>query len=94
MLSCLAALQRLESLTTELADSHRELAQILAAEKECKVRTWVESQETTLGARERQGDSMALGLTVDAIRLKGEIAALEAERTYLLIIIEHIRDGS
>ncbi len=32
---------------------------------------------------------MAMGLTLDAIKLKGEINALEAERTYLLIVIEH-----
>lgn len=84
-----AALDRMGSLTEELMAAHRELAMVLAAEKQAKVGAWLESQEGTVSARDRQSDFNALGLTVDALKLKGEINALEAERSYLTLILTY-----
>lgn len=89
MLTRSAALSQLEYTTTELASSHRELAQLLAAEKEGKIRSWVASEESSVTSRDRWADHMVMDLTLDIIKLKGEINALEATRTYLVIVIEH-----
>lgn len=84
-----AALSNLETTTTELASSHRELAQLLAAEKEGKIRSWVASEDTSVTSRDRWADHMVMDLTLDIIKLKGEIAALEATKTYLMVAIEY-----
>lgn len=89
MLTRHSALQQLEQVTKELAACHRELAQVLMAEKEGRVRTFMASDAAAVNARDRQADINVVDLSVDAIKLKGEIAALEAERTYLVIVIEH-----
>lgn len=89
MLTRTSALLQLESTTKELAACHRELAQVLMAEKEGRVRTYLESNETSVSGRDRQADYNVLGLSTDTLKLKGEIAALEAEIRYLLIMVEH-----
>lgn len=89
MLTRSSALQQLESTTKELAACHRELAQVLMAEKEGRVRTYLESNETSVSGRDRQADYNVLSLSTDSLKLKGEIAALEAEVRYLIIVVEH-----
>lgn len=89
MLTRPAALERLEAVSSELQILHRELATTLAAEKSAKVHAWAESNEPTLGARERIADFNALDLTLDVITLRGEIAANEAERGYLIEVIAY-----
>ncbi len=83
------ALQRLGEVTEELQQLHRELASLLAAEKSARIAAWVESDETTVTARDRVADFNALNLTLDIIKIKGEIAAFEAEVRYLVIVVEH-----
>lgn len=89
MLTRHSALLQLELTTKELAACHRELAQVLMAEKEGRVRTYLASNESAINARDRQADVNVLDLTRDALKLKGEIAAYEAEVRYLVIVIEH-----
>lgn len=89
MFTRLAALTQLEQVSKDLAACHRELAQVLMAEKEGRVRTFMASNEGAVNARDRQADINVLDLSVDILKLKGEIAALEAERAFLVILIEH-----
>lgn len=89
MLSKQAVLQQLESVTTELAACHRELAQLLMAEKEGKVRSWVESNEDTVTSRDRWSDFHVLDHSLEVLRIKGEVLAHEATLRYLTLLLEH-----
>lgn len=85
-------LDRLHALTTELADDHRELATVLRSENECRVQTWM-STEGTDGQRSHAARLQALSFSSDVFTIKGNIAALETERTYLLTVIEAMRNA-
>lgn len=73
------ALARHRAVTVELMDLHRELAQLLAAEKEAKVRAYAQAQGTDKN-REQTASFNALNLTTDIFKLKGEIEAWNALR--------------
>lgn len=88
MLTRIEALAQLELATKELAACHRELAQVLMAEREGRVRSYLQSDETSVSGRDRQADVNVLDLTLDMLKIKGEIAALEADRDYLGMVIQ------
>lgn len=78
------ALARLSELSAELAQTHRELCDLLVAEHQAKTQAWFESQSQYIKERDRIAEFNALPLSLDVIKLKGEIAALEAERVFLI----------
>lgn len=80
-------LSRFAEVARELMSAHRELATLLAAEHEAKVTSWFEAQEDTLKARDRIADFNAMPLTLDIIKLKGEITALREEKDWLTILL-------
>lgn len=82
-------LQRLNQLAAELAQAHRELADLLATEHEAKVQSWFASDETTIQGRDRIASLNALHLSLDIIKQKGEIAAMMEERDNLRFQVEH-----
>lgn len=77
------ALAKLSDISSSLATSHRELADLLSAEHNAKTRAWFEATSQYISERDRIADLNALDLSLDIIKLKGEIAALEAERSFL-----------
>lgn len=86
------SLVRLSEVTRLLSENHRELAQVLAAEREGKVESWMSSEHTSIQARDRTADAYAVSLTVDVFKLKGEIAALEVEERYLYFLLSRGED--
>lgn len=79
---------RLTAVTNDLLIKHRELGELVAAEKEGRVRGYFEADETSVSAREKVADFQVLDLTTDIIRLKADIAALEVEWKYLMAVFE------
>ncbi len=84
-----ASLDQLGALTANLAAKRQELALVLAAEHEAKIQSWFAADEDTLKGRDRIADFNALHLTLDIIKLKGEILALEDERVYQLEVVHY-----
>lgn len=82
------AFERMFCLTEELASLHRELAQILMAEKEGRVQSYIASDETSIQGRDRVADFQVAPLSIDALKIKGEIAALNEEKHVLSLLIE------
>lgn len=84
----LPLLERYENVTAHLRDARLELAQIVTAEREQKLRGFVESSETSISAREKTAAYMAFDCTRDAIQLQAQIAVLEDERDYLKVALD------
>lgn len=81
-------LSSLAMCVSELAGFHRELSQVLLAEKQAKAQAWMGSDETSIQGRDRAADHFALALSCDVIKLKGDIAACQEERDFLLLLID------
>ncbi len=82
-------MEALGKLTADLQEQRRQLALVLAAEHEAKIKSWMAADEGTLKGRDRIADFNSMHLTLDIIKLKGEIAALEDERTFLLELVHY-----
>ena len=82
------AWQRLEALTARLAQCHRELGELLAAETEGRIRAFAESDDDSVSGRDRYAQFVVLDLTRDILKLKAEAKALEFEWKYLLTLVE------
>lgn len=78
-------LARFGALSLELQMAHRELATLIAAEHEAKVRTWFAADDDSVKGRDRVAEFNALDLTLDIMRLKGEIAAMREEKDWLSV---------
>ncbi len=78
-------LARFGEVSAELQMAHRELATLLAAEHEAKVKSWFAANDDTIKGRDRVAEFNALDLTLDVIKLKGDIAALREEKDWLAI---------
>lgn len=81
------ALEELETVATDLANSHRGLAELLAAEHTARVQAWFQSDAQYVTERDRIAEFNTLHLTPEVIKLRGEIAALEARRAFLEFLI-------
>lgn len=81
------ALNRYRIISEELSQLHRELAQLVAAEVDGRIQAYLNSEETSVQARDREASAFVVGHTVEVIRLKGEVSALEEEKSYLLYIL-------
>lgn len=77
------ALTRLQEVVFDLSSKHKELASLTAAEHAGKIQAWFGSDVSTLKERDQLAAFHAVDLTVDIIRLKGEIKSLEEERDFL-----------
>ena len=84
MLSRGDVLIRLREVTSELSGLHRELATVLIAEAKAKAEAWRDTDASSVAAADREARYRAVDYTLEAIRLKGEIAAFEAEQTFLV----------
>lgn len=81
------ALERYFDVTRELSSLHRELAEILIAEKDGRIRSYMASDETSVTGRERVADFHVLNLSLDVLKIKGEIAALNEEKEALYLLL-------
>ena len=79
---------RLAVVNEDISIRHRELGELIAAETEGRVRAFESSHESTVTGRDRYASLLVLDLTVDIIKIKGEIRALENEQKYLLARVE------
>jgi hypothetical protein len=82
---------RFREVTLELADLHRELAQVRMAEKQAKVEVWRNAPVDAPVTHTREVASMNAGtFSVDAIRIQGDIDAYREEKDFL---VEALRMG-
>lgn len=84
-----AHLDRLRSISTELGQLQKELAQVLIAERQAKLQAWMANEQSSVQARDRYADFNAVGYTVDVFRLRADILALEAERDYIHFAVKY-----
>lgn len=81
------ALDELEIVAGNIAGLQVDLAQTLAAEHEAKVTAWFASDSSFIGERDRIAEHNSLNLSLDVIRLKGDLAAAESRRSFLEFVI-------
>jgi hypothetical protein len=74
----------LADITVQLTRSHRELGELLAAEREGRIMAYQMTDETSVSAKDRAADVAVLPLSIDIIKLKCEIKALEVEWQFLM----------
>lgn len=80
-------LQELEEITTALAGLHKELAEIQAAETRGRLEHQQWSEEQTVTGRKQYADYQVVDLSVDRIKIQGEIAALRERKDFLMVAI-------
>lgn len=78
------ALTQLEDLTADLAQMHLELGELVAAEKEQRVRAYEDSGMDSVSAADRYADAAVLDLATEIIKLKSEIRASEVQWEFLM----------
>ena len=84
-----ALLEELEQVSYRIANEHRELGQLLLAEKQAKVHGFAGAATLkTISERENVGALQALNITEDIFKARSELASLEARRDYLRVAIE------
>lgn len=77
---------RLGDIATELGQLTREMYMLIGHEKTAKLTAWVSSDDRSTTGREKWADYQALNTSVEILNIKGEIAALEAERDFLCLL--------
>lgn len=80
---------RYAAVVAELQSVHRDLALALVAELQARTHGWVNSPETSATGRERDASAQAASFTAEVLNVKGEVAALECERDFLLTCITY-----
>ena len=75
---------RLDELTSDLAQMRLELGELLAAERVQRVRAFADSGADSVSAADRYADEVSLDLAESIIKLKAEIAAAEVAWEFLL----------
>lgn len=82
------ALDRLADTVEALASAHRQLADVSALEHRQRTETWIRHlNESSDRKRDKIADNNTLDLHDDLCRLRGEVAALAAERDYLTFLL-------
>ncbi len=84
-------LTRLEEVSRNLRIFYREYAQIVTAERQQKADIYLNAAAPSHGERQGIATAQTASLTSEALLLKGEIDALEEERSHLRFLIE--QDG-
>lgn len=88
-----AGINRLEELTTSLRLAYRDLGTLQAAEVQNRADAWRASQDTTVNGRQNFSVHMTAETSAEVLQLKGDIAALEAERTFLVFVLDLMVKG-
>lgn len=88
-----AALAELEDVAQEISNLHLQLAELLHAEHNAKTRSWFDSNSQYVTERDRIAEFNALDLTLDIIKLRGELAAADSRRSFLTTLIQWSTDG-
>lgn len=83
---------RLYELAQETIPLHRELADLVATEREGRLHAYMNSQEKSATARDQEAQYQLIGATTEIIKLKGEIAALNEERDFLKELWQVVKD--
>ena len=81
-------LTELESNALDLTLTHRELGQVLLAEKQAKITGFAQSDSRTISERDNAGAVQALEDTLEVFRLRAKIAGLEARRHFLTVALQ------
>lgn len=82
-------LDELEELTDVLMRDQRELHEVLRVEKQQKVGGYSQAGGNTVADRNNAADLGALDLTMDAFKLRGEIAAHEARIRFIITALQY-----
>lgn len=86
------ALKRHGELARELSELHRELAEVLGAEKTAKVQSFMAAPGGTDRQRDQASTANALGSTKEVFKLRGEIDALVEERDHIRLLLAYGAD--
>ena len=87
-------LQELFDCTQRIANAHRELGQLLAAEKQARVQAYHSSEGRTNSDKDNAANMSALNITVDIFKIRSDIAALEASKDYLMIAVQFFPEST
>lgn len=80
---------RYVAVVAELQSLYRDLAMAQIAELNARSQAWMNSPESSATGRERDASAQAATFVSEVIHVKGEVAALECERDFLLLCINH-----
>ncbi len=82
--------RRLDEVSRSLRVAYRELAQCLIAEKQAKANIYNQAERASHAERQGMATANTASLSAEVLSLKGEIDALEVERSDLKFIIQHV----
>lgn len=74
--------------TEQLVNGYLELGSAQAAERQARVRGFLESTETSVAGRERDAEAQSMHLTIALYELQGRIKALTEERDLLRLLLD------
>jgi len=77
------------SITEKLMELYSELGQSENAELDQRVKSYAASMETSVSAKEKEGDIHTLDHKLDIINIKADIRIKEALRDLLLTALQH-----
>ena len=86
-------LAQLETVTTSLRHSYRELGTLQAAEVQNRAHAWLASNDTTVNGRRDYSAHMTAETKAEILTLQGDISALECERDLLKTKITLLAGG-
>lgn len=76
--------EQLDELTGQIASDRLQLGELLAAEREQRIRAYEDYTGSTVSGAGQYADAVTLDLSLDIIKLKAQIAAAETEWEFLL----------
>jgi len=79
--------RNLSLVVEELANGYYTRAQARAEQHRLRTRAYIASQESSVTARDREAQAASLAITLQLHEIDGEIAALEAARDLLVLLI-------
>lgn len=86
-------LNRLAYLSTEIAVTHRELAHVMVEKERAKMASYGQPA-SSVKAMEVQADMASSDANQSVIELRGELAALLEEKSFLLLLLESSSHGA
>lgn len=81
------ALDQLAILAEEIADLHVQLSEVLQAEHRARVTSWFNTDAQYVTERDRIAEYNSLNLSLDVMRLTGDLRAAEARRDYYQMVV-------
>lgn len=86
-----ALVSRYVAVCIDLVHAHEDLAESLVGELTAQVDSYTRSQETSVSAMDREAKNASTHATVEVIKCRGRLAALEAESTLLQFLLKECR---